>query len=112
MSMFLRGPTAQIREVKELLDKQGFRTLTGPLAEAGSWGTKAWLAVASQDVARAKAVHDQHLEDLVAKDGLPVHDNTADFDAEETACPACSTVFPTKGTTRCPDCGLNFGGAR
>ena len=33
-----------------------------------------------------------------------------DFDAEETTCPACMTTFKTTGTTRCPECGLNFGG--
>lgn len=110
MTMFLRGPTAQIRETKELLDKKGLRTLTGPLAEGGGWGTKAWLAVASDKLAQAKAIFDQHLEDHVAREGLPVHDKAADFDAEETECPACGTRFATKGTTRCPDCGLNFGG--
>ena len=31
-----------------------------------------------------------------------------DFDAPEAACPACGTTFPTS-STRCPDCGLNFG---
>lgn len=32
----------------------------------------------------------------------------ADFDAEETACPACGAVFATAGADRCPDCGIRF----
>ncbi|MGE3171005.1 MAG: zinc ribbon domain-containing protein [Planctomycetota bacterium] len=32
----------------------------------------------------------------------------ADFDADETECPACGTRFPTAGAERCPDCGLRF----
>lgn len=33
----------------------------------------------------------------------------ADFDAEETACPACGATFATAGASSCPDCGLRFG---
>ena len=55
------------------------------------------------------AIHQQHLNRMVRKEGLPLRDDHADFDAEETACPACQTPFKTAGTTRCPECGLNFG---
>jgi predicted amidophosphoribosyltransferase len=68
-----------------------------------------WLAVAGADVQRAMAVHQQHLDRMVRKEGLPLCDREADFDAEETACPACQTPFKTAGATRCPECGLNFG---
>jgi hypothetical protein len=47
---------------------------------------------------------------MVEREGLPLQDHTADLDAEETSCPACLTTFRTAGVTRCPECGLNFGG--
>ena len=53
-------------------------------------------------------VHKRYLDQMVQREGLPLHDNHADFDAEETACPACMTPFRTAGTTRCPECGLNL----
>jgi tRNA(Ile2) C34 agmatinyltransferase TiaS len=55
-------------------------------------------------------VHQQHLDDMVRRQGLPVHDIVTDLSAEQTQCPACLTMFATEGRTRCPDCGLNFGG--
>ena len=33
----------------------------------------------------------------------------ADFDSDEVVCPACATPFANT-VTRCPECGLNFGG--
>jgi tRNA(Ile2) C34 agmatinyltransferase TiaS len=53
-------------------------------------------------------VHRHYLDRMVRREGRPVCDATADFDAEETACPACGTRFRTAGVTRCPDCGLRF----
>lgn len=55
-------------------------------------------------------VHQRHLDDEARRQGLPVRDAVVDLDAEETQCPACLTTFSTKGVTRCPECGLNFGG--
>ena len=43
-------------------------------------------------------------------EGRKAAETVADLDAEETTCPACQTVFPTAGVTRCPECDLNFGG--
>lgn len=57
-------------------------------------------------------VHQQHLDRLVAREGLPVRDMVCDLDAAETQCPACLATFATAGVTRCPDCGLNFGATR
>jgi hypothetical protein len=54
------------------------------------------------------ALHRQHLEAEVRRQGLPVRDVVADFTAEETQCPACLAKFRTAGVTRCPDCGLAF----
>jgi len=54
-------------------------------------------------------VHQNHLDQMVKKEGLPLRDVQADFDATETSCPACLTPFATAGVTRCPECGLNFG---
>ena len=55
-------------------------------------------------------VHQQHLDAMTRQQGMPVRDIVLDLDAEETQCPACLTTFATAGVTRCPDCGLNFGG--
>ena len=55
-------------------------------------------------------VHQRHLDRMVKREGLPLLDAQADFDAEETTCPACMTPFKTAGVTRCPECGLNLGG--
>jgi len=46
---------------------------------------------------------------MLDQQGLHHRDGVADFDAEETRCPACGTGFATAGTERCPDCGLRFG---
>ncbi|MCA8949975.1 MAG: hypothetical protein KDE27_10765 [Planctomycetes bacterium] len=54
-------------------------------------------------------IYQHHLEQMVHREGLPVRDSQADFDAEETSCPACMSTFRTAGITRCPECGLNFG---
>lgn len=54
-------------------------------------------------------MHQEHLNGMVARQGLPVRDIVCDLDAEETQCPACLTKFATAGVTRCPECGLNFG---
>ena len=54
-------------------------------------------------------VHQRHLEQMVRREGLPVRDEVADFDAEETSCPACLTPFRTAGVSRCPECGIVFG---
>jgi tRNA(Ile2) C34 agmatinyltransferase TiaS len=45
---------------------------------------------------------------MLEREGLPVGDCAADFDAEQTSCPACSASFATAGRDRCPDCGLRF----
>ena len=55
-------------------------------------------------------VHQDHLDAMTRKQGLPVQDIVCDLDAEETQCPACLATFTTAGVTRCPHCGLNFGG--
>ena len=55
----------------------------------------------------AMKVHQNYLDHMVKREGLPLQDNQADFDAEETACPACLTPFRTAGVTRCPECGWN-----
>jgi hypothetical protein len=54
-------------------------------------------------------LHQEHLDLMVSREGLPVRDVVCDFDADETQCPACLTTFVTAGVTRCPECGLNFG---
>lgn len=106
MLVLFQGKADYMREIAAHLTDAGIRCATGPLP--GSWDPKIWLAVASADREKAMAVHQRHLDLMVEREGLPVADHTADFDAEETCCPACMTKFRTAGTTRCPECGLNF----
>lgn len=60
---------------------------------------------------RAKAAYESYLDGMLETEAARRSVNlVADLDAEETTCPACETTFATAGVTRCPDCGLNFGG--
>lgn len=106
MQVLFRGKAPMIREIAQVITDGGIRVATGPLP--GGWEPQAWLAVASPDAQRAATLHQAHLERLVRQQGLPVRNVVADFDAEETQCPACMTKFKTAGVSRCPDCGLNF----
>lgn len=108
MQVVWQGKADYMREIALLLRENGIESRTGPLP--GQWEPRAWLAVASNLTERALAVHQRHLDRQTAREGLPVRDIVCDFDNEETQCPACLTKFRTAGTTRCPDCGLNFGG--
>ena len=56
----------------------------------------------------AKKAYDLHLDKQVIREGLQRRTGVADFDAEETQCPACMTTFKTAGAESCPDCGLRF----
>jgi hypothetical protein len=103
----LEGNAEYLRELKALLDEKGIRAFTGPLPST-AWGTKAWLAVAGPDVPRATQVYEEHLDAMVDNTGLTRNKAVADFDAEETTCPACMTPFKTANADRCPDCGLRF----
>jgi hypothetical protein len=107
MQVLWQGKAEYMREIALLLNSKGIRTRTGPVP--GGWEPRAWLAVASNESERALAVHHAHLDGMVAREGLPVRDVVCDLDAEQTQCPACLTTFKTAGTTRCPECGLNFG---
>lgn len=109
MKMLFQGKADFLKEVGDRLRESGIRVASGPLP-GGGWEQRAWLAVASEEAERALIVHQQHLDHMVRREGLPLVDAAVDFDAEESACPACGTAFKTAGTTRCPDCGLNFGG--
>lgn len=107
MRMVLQGKADYLHEIAERLRDAGIPCASGPIP-GGGWETRAWLAVASERVQQAMAVHQRHLDEMVEREGLPLKDSVADLDAEETECPACLTKFKTAGTTRCPDCGLNF----
>lgn len=108
MQIVFRGKADYLREIAQQLADEGIRSASGPLP-GGGWGTQAWLAVAGPDMQKAVEVHQRALDRMVLREGLPLQDHAADLDAEETACPACQTVFRTAGVTRCPECGLNFG---
>lgn len=108
MKMLFQGKADYLREVADRLRQSGIKVASGPLPGSG-WEQRAWLAVASDESERAIALHQRHLDLMVRREGLPLVDAGVDFDAEDSACPACGTAFKTAGTTRCPDCGLNFG---
>lgn len=109
MRVLFEGKVDLLREIAEQLTAAGIRSASGPVPAAG-WEPRAWLAVASDRMQEAMAIHQRHLDRMVEREGLPLVDAAADLDAEETVCPACQTPFRTAGTTRCPDCGLVFGG--
>ncbi len=68
-----------------------------------------WLAVASENVLRAREVlDDAWLQGLSEEERSAVAEVHVDLDTDGANCPACGTEFdPSAG--RCPDCGLNFG---
>jgi len=107
MQVVFRGKADYLREIAQQLTAAGIRSVSGPLP-GGGWGTHAWLAVASTETERALATHQGHLDRMVQREGLPLQDQVADLDAEETACPACLTTFRTAGVTHCPECGLKL----
>ena len=107
MQVLFQGKAEALREIAQVLQAAEIRSTTGPLP--GGWEPRAWLAVASIDAKRAVEAHRRHLERMVEREGLPVRDIVADFDAEETQCPACLSKWKSAGTKRCPDCGLKFG---
>ena len=109
MRVLFEGKVEMMREIAAQLEAAGIRSVSGP-SGGGGWETRVWLAVASPDMQKAMAVHKDHLDRMVEREGLPLRDTVADLDAEETECPACLTKFKTAGTTRCPECGLNFAG--
>lgn len=108
MQVLLQGKTDFLQEIAQQMQAASIPVATGPIP-GKHWESRAWLAVASADIERATKVHERHLENMVRREGLPVRNAHADFDAEETTCPACTTTFKTAGVTRCPECGLNFG---
>ena len=109
MQVLFRGKADYLREIAQQLTDAGIRSVSGPLP-GGGWGPQAWLAVAGTDTERAMEAHQRHLDRMVQREGLPLLDRAADLDADETSCPACTATFKTAGVTRCPECGLNFGG--
>ena len=57
----------------------------------------------------AHRIYEEHCDRMVEQEGLRTSSEAADFDADETNCPACGAQFATQGAERCPDCGLRFG---
>lgn len=106
MQVLFQGKATMVREIALMLTEGGIKVVTG--ASPGGWEPHAWLAVASPEIPRAMDLHRRHLERMVRREGLPVRDVVADFEAEETQCPACLTKFKTAGVDRCPDCGIRF----
>lgn len=109
MTVLFQGKAENLREIAQVLEAAEIRSVTGPMPGGGGWGPNLWLAVASPDAQRAAQAHRRHQELMVEREGLPVRDLVADFNAEETQCPACLAKWKTAGTVRCPDCGLKFG---
>ncbi len=72
---------------------------------------KVWLAVATPQLAEAARVlqEQKEQEERQLDEAGRAAAQIVDFDAAEATCPACGTAFATT-STRCPECGLNFGG--
>ena len=66
------------------------------------------LAVASQDLERAKLTLESSWMDQLDEAEREAACIVLDFGAETMTCPACLTSFPT-GPRECPDCGLFLG---
>lgn len=108
LELVLHGTASWVREVQQILEREGVRAYTGPVPSA--CGTKAWLAVAKTDLSRARAAYDSHLDRMLQTEAeRRAVQSVADLDAPETICPACEAKFATAGVDRCPECGLNFG---
>jgi hypothetical protein len=108
LSIIMHGNLLAVREAQRMLEQAGIRAAVQPIP--GKEGLAA-LVVAAADAKRGQAAYDASLSSMKAGDraGEPAA-GIVDLDAEETSCPACETKFATKGVTRCPECGLNFGG--
>lgn len=106
--VIFQGKADYLKEIAERLIEAGVKCVSGPIP-GKHWEQRAWLAVASNETQRAMAIHQAHLDHMVTKEGLPLRDHVADFDAEEAECPACQTKFKTQGVERCPECGIKFG---
>lgn len=109
MTPLLQGAADYIREIAAMLDEAGIQATTGPLPT--QWGARAWLAVASPDLQRARQLYEAHLDRMVGDERALQHVRAADafdFEAEKTTCPACLTEFATAGVDSCPECGLRF----
>lgn len=107
MQVLFQGKAELIKEIALRLTDAEIKVASGPLP-GGGWEQRAWLAVASEHKERALQIQHDYEERMIAREGLPVRDAVADFDAEEAECPACLTKFKTAGATKCPDCGLHF----
>ena len=108
LTILMHGSLGNVREAQRMLAQAGVPAAVQPVP--GKDGLAA-LVVAAADAKRARAAYEASLEQMLANERRPTPEAAvADLDADETVCPACETKFATKGVTRCPDCGLNFGG--
>lgn len=67
-----------------------------------------WLAVASQDQARAAEALENHWLEGLDDAQRAAATGSFDLDSDELQCPACGARF-AQGPARCPGCGLRFG---
>ena len=64
--------------------------------------------VASSDFADGAVVLQEEWYEGLDPEAAAAADQTVDFDAEMTTCPACGTSFQPS-IPMCPGCGLRFG---
>ncbi len=66
------------------------------------------LAVASEDLADSAELLQDNWKTGLSPEEVAAAEMVVDFDAEQTTCPACMTIF-TPDAPMCPGCGLRFG---
>src|SRR5258707_863745 len=104
--VLVHGAFDYLREVKMALERSGIAAWIEPwpnttredLRSDGSdsgvpRSIRARLVVADQDFAKATAIHEAHLDSMVATNGLPRVNAVSEPDAEAASCPACNARF-------------------
>ncbi len=66
------------------------------------------LAVASENLADGIELMQDSWKSNLSPEEIASTEMVVDFDAEQTTCPACMTIFRPE-TPMCPGCGLRFG---
>ena len=80
-----------------------------PDCASGGCGPQLVLVTPVDQVEAAREAIEAHWNGELPDDERFAAEAVVDLDADEATCPACMTPFPTSDTSRCPECGLNFG---
>jgi len=95
-----------VKELRSVLTGAGIEAhIVRPPTARITRGTKYWLAVASNDAARAVQALREAWYNNASDEERAAESAVNDHNASEITCPACGTTF-APGTPECPDCGL------